>query len=153
MAKSPLMDSSFVVHVFSPGDDPIAFVNKAMAFLSAVASSRNNASGQARLVKCYNCQDLGVPDGQAVQTIIPNTDAFQTEDLNIYDSDLKCSTSNCGSKPLGNKKNDRISQTKSRNMKNKLEVQRRNVNKKNCVVEPIFNVDVKQSRLNTNSEL
>ncbi|GJR02521.1 hypothetical protein Tco_0525505 [Tanacetum coccineum] len=30
--------------------------------------------------------DLGVPDGQAVQTIIPNIVAFQTEDLDTYDS-------------------------------------------------------------------
>nr|GEX37123.1 hypothetical protein [Tanacetum cinerariifolium] len=41
---------------------------------------------------------------------------------------LKCSTSNYRSKPTENKKNDRISQTPSRNMKN------------NCVVEPIRNV-------------
>ncbi|GKA85363.1 retrovirus-related pol polyprotein from transposon TNT 1-94 [Tanacetum coccineum] len=31
--------------------------------------------------------DPGVPDGQAVQTIIPNNAAFQTEDLNTYHSD------------------------------------------------------------------
>nr|GEZ56755.1 hypothetical protein [Tanacetum cinerariifolium] len=41
---------------------------------------------------------------------------------------LKCSTSNYRLKPTENKKNDRISQTPSRNMKN------------NCVVEPIRNV-------------
>ncbi|GKG46301.1 hypothetical protein Tco_0501147, partial [Tanacetum coccineum] len=28
----------------------------------------------------------GVPDGQAVQTIIPNNTSFQTEDLDAYDS-------------------------------------------------------------------
>ncbi|GJY75307.1 integrase, catalytic region, zinc finger, CCHC-type containing protein [Tanacetum coccineum] len=33
---------------------------------------------------------------------------------------VKCSTSNCGSNPLGNKSNDRISQTPSRNKKNKV---------------------------------
>ncbi|GKD09121.1 retrovirus-related pol polyprotein from transposon TNT 1-94 [Tanacetum coccineum] len=167
----------FVVPVFSPGDDPIACLNKAMAFLTVVASSRfpstnnqlstssnprnqatiqdgrvtvqqvqgtgyksnatssggNNASGQARVVKCYNCQgeghmarqctqpkrprnaawykekamldeaqeagqildeeqlaflaDLRVPDGQAIQTIILNNAAFQTDDLDTYDSD------------------------------------------------------------------
>ncbi|GJY00259.1 putative ribonuclease H-like domain-containing protein [Tanacetum coccineum] len=148
MTESPLMDSSFVVPVFSLGDDPIACLNKAMAFLTAIASSSysgtgyksnatssggNKASEQARIVKWYNCQgeghmarqctqpkrprnaawykekemlakaqeagqildeeqlaflaDLGVPDGQAVQTIIPNTAAFQTEDLDTYDSD------------------------------------------------------------------
>nr|GEZ03368.1 hypothetical protein [Tanacetum cinerariifolium] len=52
-----------------------------------------------------------------------------------------------------NKKNDRISQIPSRNMKNKVEAQPRNVNKKNRVVEPIHNVDDKQSQLNANSEL
>ncbi|GJT95878.1 retrovirus-related pol polyprotein from transposon TNT 1-94 [Tanacetum coccineum] len=50
---------------------------------------------------------------------------------------LKCSTSNCGSKPTGNKKNDRISRTPSRNMKNKVEAQPRKVNKKNHVVENV----------------
>ncbi|GJW20950.1 hypothetical protein Tco_0031572 [Tanacetum coccineum] len=31
--------------------------------------------------------DPGIPDGQAAQTTIPNTAAFQTEDLDAYDSD------------------------------------------------------------------
>nr|GFB39527.1 hypothetical protein [Tanacetum cinerariifolium] len=31
----------------------------------------------------------GVPDGQTVQTIIPNTATFQTEDLDSYDSDYE----------------------------------------------------------------
>ncbi|GJV43202.1 hypothetical protein Tco_1427738 [Tanacetum coccineum] len=156
MTESPLVDSGLAILVFSPGDDLIACLNKAMAFLIFVASSRflstnnqlktfsnprnqatiqdgkatvqqvqrrqgqsysstgyksnatssegNNASGQTRVVKCYNCQapevgqilneeqltflaDPGVPDGQAVQTIIPNNAAFQTEDLDTYDSD------------------------------------------------------------------
>ncbi|GJR57549.1 integrase, catalytic region, zinc finger, CCHC-type containing protein [Tanacetum coccineum] len=132
-------------------DDPIACLNKAMAFLMAVTSSRfpstnnqlrtssnprNQATiqdGSVRVVECYNCQgkghmakqctqpkrprnaawykdtamlaeaqeagqmlneeqlaflaDPGVPDGQAIQTIIPNNAAFQTEDLDTYDSD------------------------------------------------------------------
>ncbi|GJR52995.1 hypothetical protein Tco_1403516 [Tanacetum coccineum] len=66
---------------------------------------------------------------------------------------LKCSTSNCGSKPTGNKKNDMISQTPSRNMKNKVGAQPRKVNKKNRVVELIHDVDVKHSLLNANSKL
>ncbi|GKC06415.1 integrase, catalytic region, zinc finger, CCHC-type containing protein [Tanacetum coccineum] len=184
MTESPFVDSGFVVLVFSPGDDPIACLNKAMAFLTVVASSRfpstnnqlrtssnprnqatiqdgrvtvqqvqgrqgqnysgttykgnatssrgNTTSGQARVVKCYNCQgeghmarqctqpkrprnaawykekamlaeaqeagqildeeqlaflaDPGIPAGQA-QTIIPHNAAFQTEDLDTYDSD------------------------------------------------------------------
>ncbi|GJT01067.1 retrovirus-related pol polyprotein from transposon TNT 1-94 [Tanacetum coccineum] len=185
VTKIKKLINCFVVSVFSPGDDPIVCLNKAMAFLTAVASSRfpstnnqlrtssnlrnqttiqdgrvtvqqvhgrqgqsysgtgyksnatssggNNASGQARVVKCYNCQgeghmarqctqpkrsrnaswykekamlakaqeagqildeeqlaflaDLEVPDGQVIQTIISNNAAFQTEDLDTYDSD------------------------------------------------------------------
>ncbi|GJZ17061.1 retrovirus-related pol polyprotein from transposon TNT 1-94 [Tanacetum coccineum] len=158
MTASPLVDSGFAIPVFSPGDDPIACLNKAMAFLTAVSSLRfpstnnqlktslnprnqatiqdgrvtvqqvhgrqgqsyygtgyksnatssggNNASGQARVVKCYNCQGEGhmarqisdeeqltfladprVLNGQAIQTIIPNNAAFQTEDLDTCDSD------------------------------------------------------------------
>ncbi|GJU82690.1 hypothetical protein Tco_1285055 [Tanacetum coccineum] len=40
MTESPLMDSSFAIPVFSLRDDPIACLNKAMTFLTAVASSR-----------------------------------------------------------------------------------------------------------------
>nr|GEU83458.1 retrovirus-related Pol polyprotein from transposon TNT 1-94 [Tanacetum cinerariifolium] len=131
-------DSGFVVPVFSPGDDPIACLNKGMEFLTAVASLRffytnnqleassntrnqaniqdrrvtvqqvqgrqgqnysgttykgnatsskgNTTSGPTRVVKYYNCQDLGIPSGQA-QTIIPHNAAFQTNDLDTYDSD------------------------------------------------------------------
>ncbi|GJU40859.1 retrovirus-related pol polyprotein from transposon TNT 1-94 [Tanacetum coccineum] len=184
MTESPFVDLGFAVHVFSPKDDLIACLNKAMAFLTAVASSRfrttnnqlrtssnprnqaiiqdgrvtvqqvqgrqgqnysgtayknnatssrgNTASGIARVVKCYNCQgeghmarkctqpkrprnaawykekemlaeaqeagqildeeqlvflaDPGIPANQA-QTVIPHNAAFQTEDLNTYDSD------------------------------------------------------------------
>ncbi|GKA68454.1 retrovirus-related pol polyprotein from transposon TNT 1-94 [Tanacetum coccineum] len=184
MTESPFVDSGFAVPVFSPRDDQIACLNKAMAFLMAVASSRfpttnnqlrtssnlrnqatiqdgrvtvqqvqgrqgqnysgttyksnatssrgNTTSGQARVVKCYNCQgeghmarqctqpkrprnaawykekamlaeaqeagqildeeqlaflaDPGIPASQA-QTVIPHNAAFQTEDLDTYDSD------------------------------------------------------------------
>nr|GEY96309.1 hypothetical protein [Tanacetum cinerariifolium] len=114
MTESLLVDSSLVVLVFSPVDDLISCLNKAMAFLTAIASLRvtvqqvqgrqgksysgtgyksnatsfgkNNASKQARVVKCYNCQDPRVPDGQAAQKIIPNNAAFHTEDLDTYDS-------------------------------------------------------------------
>ncbi|GJW42128.1 hypothetical protein Tco_0070927 [Tanacetum coccineum] len=40
MTELPLVDSSLANLVFSPGDDPIACLNKAMAFLTVVASSR-----------------------------------------------------------------------------------------------------------------
>ncbi|GJW83856.1 retrovirus-related pol polyprotein from transposon TNT 1-94 [Tanacetum coccineum] len=78
--------------------------------------------------------------------------AAQTPSAHTIVPGLKCSTSNCGSTPTGNKKNDRILQTTSRNIKNKVEAQPRKVNKKNHVVEPICHVDVKHSLLNVNSE-
>ncbi|GKD83583.1 putative ribonuclease H-like domain-containing protein [Tanacetum coccineum] len=184
MTKTPFVDSGFAVLVFSPGDYPIACLNKAMVFLTVVASSRftttnnqlrtssnlrnqatiqdgrvivqqvqgrqgqnysgttyksnatssrgNTTSGQARVVKCYKCQgeghmvrqytqpkrprnaawykdkamlaeaqeagqildeeqllflaDPGILASQA-QTVIPHNAAFQTEDLDTYDSD------------------------------------------------------------------
>ncbi|GKA34814.1 retrovirus-related pol polyprotein from transposon TNT 1-94 [Tanacetum coccineum] len=84
---------------------------------------------------------------------IKQVESSKTSDSNtpvLSSTGLKCSTSKCGSKP--NKKNDRISRTPSRNMKNKVEAQTRKVNKKNRVVEPICDVDVKHSLLNANSE-
>ncbi|GKD99823.1 integrase, catalytic region, zinc finger, CCHC-type containing protein, partial [Tanacetum coccineum] len=156
LIEFPQMDLGLAVLVFNPEDDLIACLNKAMAFLTVVASSsspstnnqlrtssnlRNQATiqdgrvtmQQARVVKCYNCQgeghiarqftqpkrprnaawfkekamldeaqeagqiwieeqlaflaDLGILDGQAIQTTIPNIAAFQTEDLDAYDSD------------------------------------------------------------------
>ncbi|GKC18542.1 integrase, catalytic region, zinc finger, CCHC-type containing protein [Tanacetum coccineum] len=184
VTESPFIDSGFAVPMFSPRDDPITCLNKAMVFLMAVASSRfpttnnqlktssnprnqatiqdgrvtvqqvqgrqgqnysgttyksnatssrgNNTSRQTRVVKCYNCQgeghmarqctqpkrprnaawykekamlaeaqetgqildeeqfaclaDLGIPASQA-QTVIPHNAAFQTKDLDTYDSD------------------------------------------------------------------
>ncbi|GKD60847.1 hypothetical protein Tco_1298356, partial [Tanacetum coccineum] len=40
MTELPLVDSSFVVPVFSLGYDPIACLNKVVAFLTVVASSK-----------------------------------------------------------------------------------------------------------------
>ncbi|GKC83519.1 hypothetical protein Tco_1139236 [Tanacetum coccineum] len=80
----------------------------------------------------------------------------KTSDSNtpmLSSTGVKCSTSNCGSKPLGNKKNDRILQTPSRNKKNKVETQPRKVNKKNSVVKPMCDADVKHSLSNANSEI
>nr|GEU29752.1 integrase, catalytic region, zinc finger, CCHC-type, peptidase aspartic, catalytic [Tanacetum cinerariifolium] len=109
ITESSFIDSGFATPIFSLGDDPIACLNKAMAFLTAVAflrflstnnqlrtssntrnqaiiqdgrvtvqqvqgrqgqnyssttykgnatsSKGNTTSGQARVVKCYNCQE------------------------------------------------------------------------------------------------
>ncbi|GJV51833.1 putative reverse transcriptase domain-containing protein [Tanacetum coccineum] len=63
------------VPVFSPGDDPIACLNKAMDFLMAVASS----SGYARVVKCYNCQGEGHMARQCSQLKRPSNFAWYKE--------------------------------------------------------------------------
>ncbi|GJR19700.1 hypothetical protein Tco_0968227 [Tanacetum coccineum] len=87
---------------------------------------------------------------------IKQVESSTTSDSNtpvLSSTGLKCSTSNCGSKPTGNKKNDRISQTPSRNMKNKVEAQPMKVNKKNHVVKPIRDANVTYSLLNANSKI
>ncbi|GKF59000.1 hypothetical protein Tco_0175786, partial [Tanacetum coccineum] len=47
---------------------------------NATSLRGNTTSGQARVVKYYNCQDQA-------QTVIPHNVAFQTKDLDTYDSD------------------------------------------------------------------
>ncbi|GJV78103.1 hypothetical protein Tco_1509687 [Tanacetum coccineum] len=54
--------------------------------------------------------------------IVEQAKAKQPLDKELDFSRLKCSTSNYGSKRTSNKKNNKISQTPSRNMKNKVEV-------------------------------
>ncbi|GJZ28139.1 hypothetical protein Tco_0572786, partial [Tanacetum coccineum] len=154
MTEFPHVDSGLAVPVFNQGDDLIAYLSKAMAFLTAVASSRfsstnnqlrtssnprNQATiqderdtvqqiqgrqGQSYVGNSYNSNatssrrniaggqtrekemlaeahkagqildeeklaflaDPGILDGQTTQTTIPNIVAFQTEDLDAYDS-------------------------------------------------------------------
>nr|GEX07299.1 hypothetical protein [Tanacetum cinerariifolium] len=92
-------------NIILQGNNLIACLNKAMAFLTAVASSRfmstnnqlktssntrNQATiqdGRVTVQQVHRRQDPRIPNGQAVQTIIPNNVAFQTEDLDAYDSD------------------------------------------------------------------
>ncbi|GJR51540.1 hypothetical protein Tco_1402061 [Tanacetum coccineum] len=87
-----------------------------------------------------------------LQEIVESSTTSDSNTHVLSPTGLKCSTSNCESKPTCNKKNDRISRTPSRNMKNKVEAQPRKVNKKNSVVELIHDVDVKHSLLNANSK-
>ncbi|GJR68015.1 retrovirus-related pol polyprotein from transposon TNT 1-94 [Tanacetum coccineum] len=96
-----------------------------------------------------------------VEPLTSSSNIKQVESSNTSDSNthvlsstgVKCSTSNCGSKPPGNKRNDRISQSPSRNKKNKVEAQPRKVNKVNRVVKPVCDVDVKHSLSKANSEI
>nr|GFB38093.1 hypothetical protein [Tanacetum cinerariifolium] len=92
--------NSAVGIIFTNRGDLIACLNKAMAFLTVVASSRNAAwyKEKAMLVKAQEDgqildeeqlafpADPGIPASQ-VQTIIPHNSAFQNKDLDTYDSD------------------------------------------------------------------
>nr|GFC23002.1 hypothetical protein [Tanacetum cinerariifolium] len=100
MTESPFVNSGFDVPVFSPGDDPIACLNKAMAFLTVVASLREillvDKQGllNATVVKvtgiwlnnAHSLSDQRMLHASQAQTIIPHNVAFQTEDLDTYDS-------------------------------------------------------------------
>ncbi|GJT24661.1 hypothetical protein Tco_0894598 [Tanacetum coccineum] len=68
------MDSGLAVPVFNQGDDPIACLNKAMAFLTTVASSRFPSTNN-------QLRSSSNPRNQA--TIQDD----KTEDLDAYDSD------------------------------------------------------------------
>nr|GEZ32706.1 hypothetical protein [Tanacetum cinerariifolium] len=83
MTELPQLDSSLVVLVFNQGDDSISCLNKEMAFLTAVASTRQILDED----QLAFLTDPGIPNNQAAQTTIPNYAAFQTEDLDAYDSD------------------------------------------------------------------
>ncbi|GJV72851.1 retrovirus-related pol polyprotein from transposon TNT 1-94 [Tanacetum coccineum] len=89
----PMLDKScFAVHVFSLGDDLIAFLGETMqvdrqGLLNATTVKVKDIwLGNALSLSDQGMQH-GVPDSQAVQTIIPNNAAFQTVDLDTYDSD------------------------------------------------------------------
>ncbi|GJR18452.1 retrovirus-related pol polyprotein from transposon TNT 1-94 [Tanacetum coccineum] len=70
---------------------------------------------------------------------------------------MKSSISASRSQPSGNTKNNKISQTTSSNIKNKVEDHPRSVksssNKKNRVSEPVCNANIEHTLLNANSEL
>ncbi|GJU96784.1 retrovirus-related pol polyprotein from transposon TNT 1-94 [Tanacetum coccineum] len=78
MTESPLVDSGLAIPVFSPGDDPVASTiqdgtvtvqqvqgRQGQSYSgtgyknNATSSGGNTVSGQAIVVKCYNCQSEG----------------------------------------------------------------------------------------------
>nr|GEZ49194.1 hypothetical protein [Tanacetum cinerariifolium] len=87
-------------NIILQGDDLIACLNKAMAFLTVVTSLRNAAwyKEKAMLAEAQEARqmldeeqlvflvDIGIPASQA-HIIIPHNAAFQTEDLDTYDCD------------------------------------------------------------------
>ncbi|GJT74877.1 hypothetical protein Tco_1041602 [Tanacetum coccineum] len=103
-----------------------------------------------------NVKKVRVAEPLTSSSKIQQVESSNTSNSNtpvLSSTGVKCSTSNYGSKPPGNKKNDKILQTPSRNKKNKVEAQPRKVNKINRVVKPVCDVDVKQSLSNANSDI
>nr|GFB39902.1 hypothetical protein [Tanacetum cinerariifolium] len=76
MTKLPFVDSSFDVPVFYPGDDLIACLNKEMAFLTAIASSRFPSTNNPLRTSSNLRNHDTIQDGRVT-----------TEDLDTYDSD------------------------------------------------------------------
>nr|GEX96143.1 hypothetical protein [Tanacetum cinerariifolium] len=91
MTESPLMDSGFIVIVFSPRDDPISCLNKAMDFLTAVASSRSNATSSGETMQAdwqglLNATTVKVENIWLGNALNQSTkECSMTEDLDTYD--------------------------------------------------------------------
>nr|GEX30930.1 integrase, catalytic region, zinc finger, CCHC-type, peptidase aspartic, catalytic [Tanacetum cinerariifolium] len=182
MTESPFVDSGFVVPVFSPGDDPIAYLNKSMPkrprnaawykekAMLLEAQEAGQMLDEEQLTKDLDTYDFDCDDLSTAQAVLmanisnygsevilelrisnPTIESSSTPPVkldisselhkaslvneslkklkfqlaqfdfvvkkrttpNALTEGLKCSTSNCRSKPTGNKKNDRISQTPS----------------------------------------
>ncbi|GJU55934.1 integrase, catalytic region, zinc finger, CCHC-type containing protein [Tanacetum coccineum] len=104
-----------------------------------------------------NALDFACKHAKRIQELL--VESSKTPDSNtpvLPSTGLKSSTSASRSQPIVNKKNDRISQTPSSNMNNKVEVQLRRANlssnKKNRVKDPICDANAKHTMLNANSE-
>nr|GEX99817.1 hypothetical protein [Tanacetum cinerariifolium] len=68
------------------GEYPIDCINKAIAFLSIVASRANYAAGQANIVKCYNCLREGNMAKQCTQPNRPRSSAWFKEKLMLTEA-------------------------------------------------------------------
>ncbi|GJZ56776.1 integrase, catalytic region, zinc finger, CCHC-type containing protein [Tanacetum coccineum] len=100
----PQMDSGLVVPTFQQGDDLIKCINKAIAFLSAMASRQthsfvgsgnrgiattlrgNYAASQPKVAKCYNCQGEGHMIRQCTQPKRPRNAAWFKEKLMLAEA-------------------------------------------------------------------
>ncbi|GJW63526.1 reverse transcriptase domain-containing protein [Tanacetum coccineum] len=66
MIVLPLMDSGFTIPVFSPGYDPIACLNKAMASLTSVASSRFPSTNNKLKTSSNPRNQATIQDGRVI---------------------------------------------------------------------------------------
>ncbi|GKC98487.1 hypothetical protein Tco_1168762 [Tanacetum coccineum] len=82
-----LLMQGFTVPIFSSGDDPIACLNKAMAFLTAIASSRGDKVKVILVLGIRVMLLVLVETMQADRKGCLNVITVKTEDLDTYDSD------------------------------------------------------------------
>ncbi|GKB84345.1 retrovirus-related pol polyprotein from transposon TNT 1-94 [Tanacetum coccineum] len=154
--KPTLYDGSVISsqHVASPVID-----DEETLILEELQTSHPNTDQSASLlVKIEAPKELPKDSLSNNQNALEILEYFENNDLKAQlqakdTTILKCSTSTCRSQPIGNKKNDMISQKPSSNRKNKVEARPRKVNKKNRVKEPICDVNVKHTMLNANFQL
>ncbi|GJU69364.1 retrovirus-related pol polyprotein from transposon TNT 1-94 [Tanacetum coccineum] len=113
---------------------------------------------ELKKLKGKNVIDTAVSKPYAT-TIAPGVDSHKPKDSNqplLHSTGVNGSTGASGSKPIGNTKNNRISQSSSNNKTNKVKDQSRSVksrkNKKNHVAKIECNAYVMQSVLNANSK-
>ncbi|GJZ00011.1 retrovirus-related pol polyprotein from transposon TNT 1-94 [Tanacetum coccineum] len=102
-----------------------------------------------------HCISLEV-DTQLKQEIFQRENSVSNQSVPSFDQ-VKQSTSASGSQPSGNTKKDKIQQTPSSTLKNKVEAHPRKVKSslknKDCVVAPKGTAHVQHSKLNANYEL
>nr|GEU57591.1 putative nuclease HARBI1 [Tanacetum cinerariifolium] len=82
-----IQDSGFDVPVFSLRDDPIACLNKAMAFLTVVSSSRRD---KVKVIPVLGIRVMLLVLGETMQADrqgLLNATTVKTKDLDTYDSD------------------------------------------------------------------
>nr|GEV93240.1 hypothetical protein [Tanacetum cinerariifolium] len=85
MTEFPKMDSGLVVPVFTQRDDPIAYLNKAMAFLTTIASSRQCTQPKRLRNAAWFKDKAMLAEAQESGQILDEEQL--TEDLDAYDSD------------------------------------------------------------------
>nr|GEZ73045.1 ribonuclease H-like domain-containing protein [Tanacetum cinerariifolium] len=82
------MDSGLTVPIFLPIEDPIAYLNKAMAFIKLNAGEAQESGQVLNEEHLAFLADPGITNCHDVQPTIIHIADFQTDDLDAYDS--KC---------------------------------------------------------------
>ncbi|GKE32614.1 hypothetical protein Tco_1451936 [Tanacetum coccineum] len=137
-------------------------IQELLANISKTYPNINN-SGEKLVVVTLKNKDKSVRFTKPI-TSSGNTNTKTSSSSNLvsnkpmlYSTGIKPSTSASGLQPSGNTKKDKIQQTPSSTLKNKVEAHHRKVKSslknKNSVVEPKGTATVQHSKLNANSEL